>query len=69
MKMSKWVASHLGLSAEKPSGTARLESSLAITHFQTVVSWHFSSPKYIVLKYNSESRLKVFSAILRLRVR
>jgi len=45
MKRVCHVASSLGLSAQKPPG-----SVMAITRFQTGVSWHFCSFNDVVLK-------------------
>jgi len=49
-KIQSQVASHQRLSAEKPQQSSVLETVIAITHFQTGLSWHFRSLKYEVLK-------------------
>jgi len=68
------VASRRRLSAEKPQQLLVLvvETVIAITRFQTGVSWHFRSLKDQVLKielFVAYWQAGVISAILRLRVR
>jgi len=68
MRRVRRVASSLRLSAQKPPG-----SVIAITCFQTGVSWHFSSFNDVVLKIELWVPVlhghRVFCVNLRLRVR
>jgi len=65
------VALRQTLSAEKPQQLLVVETVIAITRFQTRVSWHFRSLKDQVLKIElsvAHWQAGVISAILRLRV-
>jgi len=65
------VASRQRLSAEKPQHLVVVETVIAITRFQTRVSWHFRSLKDQVLKIElsvTHWQAGGISAIFRLRV-
>jgi len=65
------VASRQRLSAKKPQHLLVVETIIAITRFQTRVSWHFRSLKDQVLKIElavAPWHTGVISAILRFRV-
>jgi len=65
------VASRQRLSAEKPQQLPVVETVIAITRFQTRVSWHFRSLKDQLRKIEllvANWQAGVISAILRLRV-
>ena len=68
---SRQVASRQRLSAKKPQQLLVVETVIAITRFQTGVSWHFRSRRDQVLQIVlsvAHWQAGVISPILRLRV-